>query len=120
MTKLTPKGIGESIRLRASIAAEMAAKIAKQEEIDGKLRIALAQHTPEELRPWINNEMILELLFWYGSWSTQIEFGKHGFVDAEDASRKMQQLSYAWEGVVTIHLDKHETHRVQVQFGAVM
>lgn len=121
----TYHGIGNSIGFRAGLLAEFAVKLAQQDARDTEMRERLLQKAPEELREWLNEDMVLTTLFHYGSCDTKIKFGdEYGFKDVEDTKAKMRVLNKAWKDVVHIRLGTPDgtpkPYRIPVYLAAVM
>ncbi len=113
--------IGHSISHRASLVAELAAKIAEQDTRDAKARKKLLEKAPKSLRNWLENDAVLSTLFKYGAYSTKINFrDKYGFKNTDDAKKKLRALMKAWGKVITIRFAKPENDRVQVFLSAVI
>jgi hypothetical protein len=119
--RLIPRSLGRSISFRASLVAELATKLAEQDKLDKEMRELMLQKAPEELRKWLDEDMVLTNLFRYGRCDAKIRFGdEYGFKNLEDTKAKMKILGNAWKDVVRIRLGTPEQYRVEVYLAAVM
>lgn len=105
--------------------AELAVKLADQDKRDAEMRQRLLQKAPEELREWLNEDMVLTSLFCYGKCDTKIRFGdEYGFKDLNDTKRKMLVLRSVWKNVVRIRLGvpdgMPEPYRIPVSLAVEM
>lgn len=118
----TYRKIGDSISTRAALLSDIAHKLAEQETRDAKLYTLLLEKAPKELRKWIDEEMVLTILFKHGKYDTNIRFrDQYGFKGEDDARQKMKALGRTWKDVVLIKLDRQaEPGRIGVRFAAVM
>jgi hypothetical protein len=119
------RSIGNSISFRVALMAEIAVKLAEQDRRDAEMRQRLLLTAPEELRKWLEENMVLTYLFQHGRCHTKINFGdEYGFKDVDDTKAKIKVLSKVWKDVVRIRLGEPdgtpEPYRIEVQLSAVM
>ncbi|MGE5541046.1 MAG: hypothetical protein ACM3TU_02040 [Bacillota bacterium] len=112
--------IGASVGRRASLAAELTAKLAEQDRQDAKTKEHLVLRAPAALRPWLSESMVLDNLYTYGSCSSKINFEECGFAGFTEAKAAVQELRTAWKDVASIKLGDPEPHRVGIWLSALM
>ncbi len=115
-----PRSVGSSVSFRASLALEMATRIAKQQEDDAVTRALLLEAAPTELKDWLFQHRAIQILFEYGRYETSVRFWNEDFQDMQDVQKKMDALAEAWKDVVTIRLGDPNPHKVTVYLTAVM
>lgn len=113
-----PGCVGASVTDRAAAAAEMAAKIAKRNEIDEKVKAWLISAAPGTLQEWLVDEDVLSIVFTYGQFDLGFRFDCKTVDEARDL---VKHLNKAWKNIITVTLRGRSLDEgLDIEFKAVL
>ncbi len=120
---LLPRSIGVSIERHANLLAEHFRKLEDLKEFKRTVRETLLKLAPKGLRGWLIGDSVrvsvMGNLFEFGVSKRKIVFDSPPFGTLKQTRRKMARLTRAWQGQVSVELDKHpESERIGVKFRA--
>lgn len=112
--QLVPKFIGNYLIKKGTTIKQLEKEAEELKEI-------LISSVPENLKEWLNEDLIISNLFEYGKSSRKLYFGRgdYGFRGENDIRKKMKELSENWKDVVLIKIKKSEPHRIEVKLNVV-
>jgi hypothetical protein len=88
------------------------------DRVEVKLMDEILRLAPIQLHESLRKQGILERLFKHGRTMDEIQFGKGGFLNFNDAIAKLKLLEAAWKNIVKISRSEPKEGRMWVWFSA--
>lgn len=113
--------IGQLIIARSSALSKFSKETKDLEDIRKNLEESLISSAPENLREWLNDDLIISNLFEYGKSSRKLYFSDdhYGFTGENDIRKKLKELSKSWKNIVSIKIETSEAYRIEIKFNIV-